>query len=340
MFRFAHPQYLYLLLLAPLLLVFFYYSLVIKSKRLNRLGNKALLHELMPDASHWRPRVKFYLGLVAYILGVLVVAGPQFGSKLETVKRKGVELMIAVDVSNSMYATDVAPNRMERSKQILSRLIDQLQDNKVGLLVFAGEPFVQMPMTTDVASAKMFLSMIDPGMVPVQGTAIGAAIRMSLGLFSSENEESVGRCIILITDGENHEDDAVSMAEMAKNNGIIVHVLGVGSPKGAPLPIPGTNTYRKDKEGNTVVSKLNEQMCGEIAAAGGGVYVKADNLTGAIRALSAELDKMNKTEMETEVYAEYIEQYPAIAWMMLVLLVLDVCLLERKNPRLKNVKLF
>ena len=322
MFRFAHPQYLYLLLLAPLLLVFFYYSLVIKSKRLNRLGNKALLHELMPDASHWRPRVKFYLGLVAYILGVLVVAGPQFGSKLETVKRKGVELMIAVDVSNSMYATDVAPNRMERSKQILSRLIDQLQDNKVGLLVFAGEPFVQMPMTTDVASAKMFLSMIDPGM------------------FSSENEESVGRCIILITDGENHEDDAVSMAEMAKNNGIIVHVLGVGSPKGAPLPISGTNTYRKDKEGNTVVSKLNEQMCGEIAAAGGGVYVKADNLTGAIRALSAELDKMNKTEMETEVYAEYIEQYPAIAWMMLVLLVLDVCLLERKNPRLKNVKLF
>ncbi|MBP5318652.1 MAG: VWA domain-containing protein [Paludibacteraceae bacterium] len=338
MFRFARPDYLYLLLLVPVLLVFFYYSLIVKAKRLKQLGNKELLRELMPDASHWRPRVKFYIGLTAYVLGVFVVAGPQSGSKLETVKRKGVELMIAVDVSNSMYATDVAPNRMDRSKQILSRMIDQLDGNKVGLLVFAGEPFVQMPMTNDVASAKMFLSMIDPGMVPVQGTAIGSAIRMSLGLFS--DNESVGKSVIVITDGENHEDDAVAMARLAHENGITVHVLGVGRPEGSPLPVPGTNTYRKDREGNTVVSKLNEAMCKEIASAGGGTYVRADNLTVAIRALSAELDRMSKVESETEVYSEYMEQYPSIAWLMLVLLVVDVCLLERKNPRLKNVKLF
>jgi Ca-activated chloride channel family protein len=338
MFRFAHPDFLYALLIIPVLIALFYYSLYQKSKRLKKLGDKKLLIELMPDASHWRPRVKFYLLLSAIILGIFMLAGPQFGTKLQKVKRNGVELMVAVDVSNSMLAEDLTPNRMQRAKQVLSRLIDQLRNDKVGLLVFAGDSYVQMPMTTDVSSAKMFLNSINPGMVPIQGTAIGSAIRMSMGLFTPETQ--AGKSIIIITDGENHEDDAVAMAKTALENGVTVHVLGVGTPQGSPIPIQGTQSFRRDKDGNVVVTKLNETMCQEIAQAGGGVYVRADNAGAAVRALAKELDQMNKTEMEDMIYSEYNEQYGVIGWIVFVLLLLELCLLERKNPLFKNIKLF
>lgn len=338
MFRFAHPEFLYALLIIPVLIGLFYYSLLQRSKKLNKIGDKALLAQLMPEASHWRPRVKFYLLLSAIILGIFMAAGPQFGSKLQKVKRNGVELMVAVDVSNSMLAQDLTPNRMQRAKQVLSRLIDQLQNDKVGLLVFAGDSYVQMPMTTDALSAKMFLNSINPGMVPIQGTAIGSAIRMSMGLFSPDTQ--AGKSIIVITDGENHEDDAVAMAKTALEHGVTVHVLGVGTPQGSPIPIEGTQSFRRDRDGNVVVTKLNETMCQEIAQAGGGVYVRADNAGAAIRALSKELDQMNKTEMEEMIYSEYNEQYAVIGWIVFVLLLLELLLSERKNPLFKNIKLF
>ncbi|HOH96265.1 MAG: VWA domain-containing protein [Paludibacteraceae bacterium] len=338
MFRFARPEYLYLLLLIPVLIGFFYYSLIIKNKRLRKLGEKSLLKNLMLTASHWRPRVKFYAVLVAIILCIFALAGPQFGTKLEKVKRQGIEMMVAVDVSNSMLAQDVSPDRMSRAKQVLSRLIDNLQDDKVGLLVFAGDAYVQMPMTTDVGSAKMFLSNINPGMVPVQGTAIGSAIRMSMGLFSTQ--ENISRSIIIITDGENHEDDAVSTAKMAFENGVTVNVLGLGTPQGSPIPINGTNSFRKDSDGNVVVTKLNEQMCQEIAQAGGGVYVRADIAGTAVRLLSKELNKLDKADIEAEVYTNYNEQYAPLLWLALIFLLVEACLLERKNPLFKNVKLF
>ena len=339
MFRFARPEYLYLLILIPILLGFFYYALIIKSKRLKALGNKALLQGLMPEASRVRPRVKFYLLLTALILSIFMMAGPQFGSKLEKQKRQGVELVIAVDVSNSMLAGDLKPDRMSRAKRVLSGLIDNLQNDKVALMIFAGDAYVQMPLTTDVSSAKMFLSNINPGMVPIQGTAIGMAIKRSMQLFSS-TDANVGKSIIIITDGENHEDDAVGMAREALKYGITVNVLGVGTPEGAPIPIAGTNSFRKDREGNVVVTKLNETMCAEIAAAGGGMYVRVDNSSAAVRALSSELEKLSKSEIESQVYSQYNEQYIAIAWIVLVLLVIECLFLERKNPLFKNIKLF
>lgn len=339
MFRFARPEYLYLLALIPLLIGFFYYALIIKSKRLKTLGNKALLRTLMPEASHIRPRVKFYLLLTAFILSVFMMAGPQFGAKLEKQKRQGVELVIAVDVSNSMLSQDLKPDRMSRAKRVLNTLIDNLQNDKVALMIFAGDAYVQMPLTTDVSSAKMFLSNINPGMVPVQGTAIGMAIKRSMQLFSNQ-DNGAGKSIIIITDGENHEDDAVKMAEEALKNGITVQVMGVGTPEGAPIPIAGTQSFRKDRDGNVVVTKLNETMCQEIAAAGGGAYVRVDNTSAAVRALSSELEKLSKSEIESQVYTQYNEQYIVIAWIVLVLLVVECFFLERKNPLFKNIKLF
>ena len=339
MFRFARPEYLYLLMLIPVLIGFFYYALIIKSKRLKTLGNKALLRGLMPEASHIRPRVKFYMLLTALILSIFMMAGPQFGSKLEKQKRQGVELVIAVDVSNSMLSQDLKPDRMSRAKRVLNHLIDNLQNDKVALMIFAGDAYVQMPLTTDVSSAKMFLSNINPGMVPVQGTAVGMAIKRSMQLFSSA-DTNVGKSIIIITDGENHEDDAVAMASEALKYGITVNVLGVGTPEGAPIPIAGIQSFRKDKDGNVVVTKLNETMCQEIAAAGGGMYVRVDNSSSAVRALSSELEKLSKSEIESQVYTQYNEQYIAIAWIVLVLLVLECILLERKNPLFKYIKLF
>lgn len=338
MFRFAHPDYLYILLVVPILIGLFYYSLYQKSKRLKKLGEKTLLATLMPEVSHWRPRVKFYLLLLSIVLAVFAMAGPQFGTKLQKVKRNGVELMIAVDVSNSMLAEDLSPNRMQRAKQLLSRLIDQSQNDKVGLLVFAGDAYVQMPMTTDVSSAKMFLNSINPGMVPIQGTAIGRAIKMSKGLFTTDVE--TGKSIIIITDGENHEDDAVEQAKLAFEQGVTVNVMGVGTPQGSPIPIEGTKSYRRDRQGNIVVTKLNESMCQEIAEAGNGTYVRADNSVTAVMSLRNELEKLTKTEMDEMIYSEYNEQYAVIGWIVFVLLLLEVLLTERKNPLFKNIKLF
>ncbi|MCQ2335831.1 MAG: VWA domain-containing protein [Paludibacteraceae bacterium] len=338
MFRFAHSEFLYLLFLIPLLMGLFYYGLIIKSKRLKRMGEKRLLSNLMPEVSHIRPRVKFYLSLVALTLLIYVAAGPQYGSKKEKVKHQGIEMMVCIDVSNSMLSDDVKPDRMSRAKQVLGRLIDKLENDKVGLIVFAGDAYVQMPMTTDVGSAKMFLNSINPGMVSLQGTDIASAIRMSMGMFSEK--EGVSHSIVIITDGEDHEAAAVDAAKMALQSGVSVNVMGLGTPQGGPIPIKGTNSFRKDREGNVIITRLNEQMCADIAAAGGGVYVRADNANNAVRALSKELDKLAKTDMETEVYSNFNEQYASFAVVALLLILLELCLMDKQNPLLKNVKLF
>ncbi|MCQ2370209.1 MAG: VWA domain-containing protein [Paludibacteraceae bacterium] len=338
MFRFAHSEFLYLLFLIPVLMGLFYYGLIIKSKRLKKMGEKSLLSNLMPEVSHIRPRIKFYLSLVALTLMLFVAAGPQYGSKKEKVKHQGIEMMVCIDVSNSMLSDDVKPDRMSRAKQVLGRLIDKLENDKVGLIVFAGDAYVQMPMTTDVGSAKMFLNSINPGMVSLQGTDIASAIRMSMGMFSEK--EGVSHSIVIITDGEDHEAAAVDAAKMALQSGVSVNVMGLGTPQGGPIPIKGTNSFRKDREGNVIITRLNEQMCADIAAAGGGVYVRADNANNAVRALSKELDKLAKTDMETEVYSNFNEQYASFAVVALLLILLELCLMDKQNPLLKNVKLF
>lgn len=338
MFKFAHPEILYTLLLIPVLIALFYYGVVVKGRRLKKLGEKRLLTGLMPEVSHWRPRVKFYISIAAMALAIFVAAGPQYGTKKEKIKKKGVEMMVCIDVSNSMLADDVKPDRMSRAKQVLGRLIDKLENDKVGLIVFAGDSYVQMPMTTDVGSAKMFLNSINPGMVSLQGTDIASAIRMSLGMFSEK--EGVSRSIIIITDGEDHEAAAVDAANYAKQNNVTVNVMGLGTPQGGPIPIKGTNSFRKDRQGNVIITKLNEQMCADIASAGGGVYVRADNANNAVRALSKELDKMSKSDMETEVFSNFRQQYAPFAFIALMLILLELCIMDKQNPLLKNVKLF
>ena len=338
MFRFEEPEYLYLLLIVPLLVLFYLYSNYRRRKAIRKFGDPALLEQLMPDVSKYRPDVKFSLVLIAVGLFAVLLARPQFGSKLETVKRQGVEVMIALDISNSMLAQDVQPSRLEKAKRLVSQLVDKMENDKVGMIVFAGDAFTQLPITSDYISAKMFLESIDPSLISKQGTAIGTAISLATRSFTPQ--EGVGRTIIVITDGENHEDGAIEAAKAAAEKGIQVNVLGVGMPDGAPIPVEGTNDYRKDREGNVIVTRLNEQMCQEIAKAGNGIYVRVDNTNNAQKTINQEVNKMAKADVETQVYTEFNEQFQAVAWLILLLLLAEMLVLERKNPLFRNIHLF
>lgn len=338
MFRFGEPLYLYLLLIVPFLIVFYLYTNYRRRKKLRQYGDPVLMAHLMPNVSKYRPDVKFWLVTAALVMVIFMLARPQFGSKMETVKRQGVETVVALDISNSMMAQDVTPSRLEKSKKLVSRLVEAFNNDKVAMIVFAGEAFTQLPITSDYISAKMFLETISPSLITTQGTDIRGAIDLAMKSFTPN--EGVGRAIVLITDGENHEGGAVEAAQQAAAKGVRVFVLGVGSPDGSPIPVEGTNDFRRDKDGNVVVTRLNEQMCQEIAKAGNGMYVRVDNTNNAERALNVEINKLAKADVETQVYTEFDEQFDVLAWLALVLLAFDVMLLNRKNPLFKNVKLF
>ena len=338
MFRFEEPAYLYLLLLLPLLAAFYLYSNYRKRKAIRKFGDPVLMAQLMPDVSKYRPDVKFWLLFTAIGLFAVLLARPQFGSKLATVKRKGVEVMIALDISNSMLAQDVQPSRLEKAKRLISKLVDGMENDKVGMIVFAGDAFTQLPITSDYISAKMFLESISPSLISKQGTAIGAAINLAARSFTPQ--EGVGRAIVVITDGENHEGGAVEAAKEAAKKGIQVNVLGVGLPDGAPIPIEGSNDFRRDREGNVIVTRLNEAMCQEIAKEGNGIYVRVDNSNSAQKAINQEINKMAKSDVESKVYTDYNEQFQVIAWMILLLLLVEMLILDRKNPLFKNIRLF
>lgn len=330
---------LWLLVLVPVFVVAYVLYARRKRRRLEAFGDPQLVAELMPNASRVRPTVKFSLLMVAFTLLCFAAARPQYGQREQTVKRQGIEAVIALDISNSMMAEDVVPNRLERAKQMLSKMIDRMVDDKVGLVVFAGEAFTQLPITCDYVSAKMFLSNIDPSLIKTQGTAIGDALSTSIRAFGAEQSEA-NRAIVLITDGENHEDDAVAVAMRAKEAGIKILVVGIGKPEGAPIPIPGTNDFRKDRQGNVVVSRLNEDMCREIAKAGNGIYVRCDNTNTAMRAIEKELDTLATTELETQVFTDYNEQFQTFALLALLILVIDFFIFNRKNKSLTRINLF
>ena len=338
MFRFEEPTYLYLLLLLPFLAAFYLYSNYRRRKAIRKFGDPVLMAQLMPDVSKYRPDVKFWLVFAAIGLFAVLLARPQFGSKLETVKRQGVEVMIALDISNSMLAQDVQPSRLEKAKRLVAQLVDKMENDKVGMIVFAGDAFTQLPITSDYISAKMFLESINPSLISKQGTAIGAAINLATRSFTPQ--EGVGRAVIVITDGENHEGGAVEAAKAAAEKGIQVSVLGVGMPDGAPIPVEGTNAFRRDRDGNVVVTRLNEQMCQEIAQAGDGIYVRVDNSNAAQKVIAQEINKMAKADVETQVYTEFNEQFQAVAWIILLLLLAEMLILERKNPLFRNIHLF
>ena len=338
MFRFEDPIYLWLLVLIPILALVRFVTYRNQKKRLRKFGDLKLLKSLMPDVSHFRPRVKFWLLLAALALLIVMLARPQMGTKISQEKRTGIETIIALDISNSMLAEDIVPSRLDRSKMMVENLVDHFTNDKIGLIVFAGDAFVQLPITSDYVSAKMFLSSIDPSMMATQGTDIAAAINMAVNSFTQE--EGIGKAIIVITDGEDHEGGALEAAEEARKKGMSVYVLGVGSTQGAPIPIPGTGDYMKDNTGNTVMSALNQDMCRQVAQAGGGVYIHVENNSAAQQQLDNELDKLSKKETSTTVYSDFDEQFQAFGILALLLLILEICIFDRRNPLLKNLSLF
>jgi len=340
MFRIANPEYLYALLVIPALIAFFWYSRIKRRKALDLFGQKEILSVLMPNVSDSRPIVKFIVLMLALSSIIVGISRPQFGSKLKTEKRKGIELIIALDVSNSMMAEDIQPNRLERAKRAISQLVDKLSNDKIGLIVFAGDAFIQLPITADYVSAKLFLNSISTNMVPTQGTAIGAAIELGMKSFNPQFAGS--KAMIIITDGENHEDDAVGAAKAAAEKGIFVYTIGMGLPQGGPIPDfnNGMRSYRKDKDGNTVVTKLDEPMLQKIAEAGKGAYVRANNAQVGLNNLFNEVNKMEKSELESQIYADYDDQFQYFIAFGLFLILLDFLILERKNKYLKNFKLF
>ncbi|MBR1502524.1 MAG: VWA domain-containing protein [Prevotella sp.] len=338
MFRFESPIYLYLLVLIPILALIRFLSYRNQKKRLRKFGEPSLLKALMPDVSRFRPSVKFWILQGALALLIVMLARPQMGTKISHEKRVGIETIIAIDISNSMRAEDIVPSRLDRSKMMVENLVDHFTNDKIGLIVFAGDAFVQLPITSDYVSAKMFLSSIDPSMMASQGTDIARAIEMASHSFTQE--EGIGKAIIVITDGEDHEGGAVEAAEAAKDNGMRVYVLGVGSTQGAPIPIPGTGDYMQDNTGNTVMSALNEDMCKQVAQAGGGAYIHVENNSAAQEQLDNELDKLAKKETSTTVYSEFDEQFQAFGVLALLLLIVEICIFDRRNPLLKHVSLF
>lgn len=338
MFRFANPQYLWLLTLIPLFVVLFAGVAAQRRRRLARFGNPDTLAELMPEVSNGRVVLKFILFCGAVALVVLAAARPQFGSKLREEKARGVEMMLVVDVSNSMLAEDFEPNRLERTKYAINRLFDGLKQDRVGLIVFAGEPRVQLPITSDYRMAKAFARRIDPSQVSVQGTAIGKALEQALLSFSGETDEKRSRAIILITDGENHDDDAVAVAKRAAEQGIRIYTIGIGTPEGAPIEIDGE--FIRDEQGEMVVSKLNEEMLAQIADLTGGAYVRATKQDIGLDEIVRSINEMEQSELSTVRFEEFNEQYQYLLIAALVLLVAEFFLFARRNPLLAHLNIF
>lgn len=337
MLRFEDPIYLWLLLLIPLMLVVRMLSWRKYTKKLKKLGDPQLVRSLMPDVSRTRPTVKFVLLLCALAVLILMVARPQMGSKISHEKRNGIEAIVCLDISRSMLAEDVVPSRLSKSKMMVENLFDHFTNDKVGLIVFAGDAFVQLPITSDYVSAKMFLQNCDPSLIQTQGTDLGRAI--SLAQHSFTQQDHVGRAVIVITDGEDHEGSALEAAKAAHKAGINVFILGVGDPKGTPIPM-GDGSYLKDNAGQTVMSALSEQMCQEVAKAGSGTYIHVDNTSDAEEELNDQLTKLQKGETSSVIYSEYDEQFQAFGIIAIILFVVEALLLEAKNPAFKGIKLF
>ena len=338
LFRFANPDYLYFLLVLPVVVLLWVINRVRQKRALNRFGESVMVVKLIPEASEIRSLLKLCIQLLALISGIIMIARPQFGSKLESVNKEGVEIIIALDVSNSMLSEDIQPTRLERARQSISRLIDQFVDDKIGLIVFAGDAYTQIPVTSDYLSAKMFLSTVGPDMVSKQGTAIGSAIDLGIRSFSPNNKES--KALIIISDGENHEDDPVTKAKEAAEVGVVIHTIGIGSADGAPIPMitNGKKDFLKDIEGTTVISRLDEKTLQEIASVAGGNYVRASNTNIGLNDIFSNIKNMNSQETEGITYTEYNEQYQFFAAAMIVLLLIDFLIMDKKNKKLQNIR--
>ena len=329
MINFAQAQYLFLLLLIPFFFLVQALVLRLRRRRIRKFGDEKLVRELMPSYAKAKVWVRLTLFSVAFFFFVIGLSRPQIGAKLKEHETKGAEIMIALDVSNSMLAEDYSPNRLERAKLAISRLVDKLRDDRIGLIVFAGNSFVQLPITTDYVSAKMFMNSISTESVPVQGTAIGEAINTAIRSFSSQSEKS--RAIIVITDGENHEDDPVAAAKQAAEMGVRVFTIGVGSPEGKPIPMDGE--LLKDKDGNIVVTRLDESVLQEVAQAGNGVYVRAGNSEFGLNPIIEDIRRMEDEKYSSIVFEEYDEQFMYFLAIALFFFVIEMLVGDRRSKR-------
>ena len=331
MFRFEHPLYIQLLLLLPLLLIGYWWYLSWKKKAARRFGDVEVVSRLMPGVSRWRSHVKFLLLLLTAASILLALANPQIGSKLEKAQRKGIDLIIALDVSNSMLAEDIQPNRLIRARQSIGKLIDEMENDRIGLVIFAGKAYVQLPITTDYNAAKLMLSTVKPDLVPVQGTAIGAAIETAMTSFK---DDKTGRAIIIITDGENHEDDAVGKAAEAAKRGIKVFTIGMGSADGAPIPVYRNNHmegFKKDQSGTTVITRLDESMLRQIAEAGNGIYVRASSSNSGLTQIFDQISKLDQNTYDTYNYADYEDRFQYFIALAILFMVINFLLNKRKS---------
>ncbi|GAA4788395.1 VWA domain-containing protein [Olivibacter ginsenosidimutans] len=341
MLRFQYIQLLWGLALIPLLVLVFVWISRWKKKALRSLGDEKTVSRIIPQVSFSRPVIKFVLFSLAFASLIIGIANPQLGTKVEEGKRSGSDLMILLDVSNSMLAGDLAPSRLENAKRAISQLIDHLHNDRIGIIIFAGEAYVQLPITTDYAAAKLFLNNINTDIVPTQGTAIGAAINM--GMKSFDQTSGTSKAMIVMTDGENHEDDAVAAAKAAVSKDVIIHVIGLGSPEGAPVPIFKNGNpvgFHKDEHGQTVISKLNENMCKEISAVGHGVYVRASNANSGLGIVMNQVASMEKKTYDTKVFKNYEDRFQVFIALALLFLVLEFFISNRKNLKWSAWNLF
>jgi len=338
-FRFGNPEYLYLLFVLPIIILLFILWRVQRKKKLKKISDINLLNQLILDESKYKPVLKLIISLLILASIIIALANPQIGSKIEKVKRSGIEIMFALDVSNSMLAEDYQPNRLERAKQIINRFLDQLISDKVGLVVFAGEAFLQMPLTTDYSAAKLMVSTSSTDFIGTQGTAIGKAIDICRASFSKD--KTIRKVIVLISDGENHEDDAIGSAKSAAEEGIRIFTIGVGTPKGAPIPISANkNDFLRDNSNQVVISKMSPELLSSIANAGNGKFVSGNERYSELEKILKDISGIEKKAYEDMIYTEYDDKFYIFLWIAFALIILDILIYEKKSPIMSKIKLF
>jgi len=341
MFQLENKFYLYALGIIPLFIIIYMMVNIWRKKALKNYGDISVIQQLFPDVSKSKRFWKFILFTVAFAFLIIGIVNPQVGTKLEEVKRKGADLMICLDVSNSMKAEDLQPNRLEKAKQAISKLLDKLEGDRIGIIVFAGQAYVQLPITTDYSAGKLFLESINTDLIPTQGTDIGSAIDLAIESFGKD--EGKNKAIVIITDGEDNEAGAVKSAEASAEKGIAIHTIGMGSAEGTPIPLYRGNVregFRKDKEGNTVVTKLNEQTLQEIASAGNGIYVRASNSDAGLNNVLDAINKLEKKQFDSKMYSDYEDRFQWFISATLLLLLIEIFLSERKSKLYQRLNLF
>ncbi|TXG37330.1 vWA domain-containing protein [Seonamhaeicola maritimus] len=341
MYQLEEKIWFWALVVIPVIILFFLVLQFWKHKAQRRFADKALLKKLSPNTSLFKSVLKISVLSLAFLCLTLALVNPKIGTKLETVKREGVDIVFAVDVSKSMLAEDIAPNRLDKSKQLVTQIINNLASDRVGIIAYAGKAFPQLPITTDYASAKMFLQGMNTDMLSSQGTAIGEAIKLATTYF--DDEEQTNRVLIIISDGEDHSEEAAAVAEEASEEGIRIFTIGVGDEKGGPIPIKRNGVvlnYKKDSQGETVITRLNEETLMAIAEEANGAYINGKNTKDVVENIREILSKMDKTEFEAKQFADFKDQFQWFLGFGIFFLLLDVFLLERKTAWLKKLNLF